>query len=57
MLGYYHSGINHFDITYLCNRIDRLMGEDEHRKLSPWGQSNVREFTTQGYQNNKSSIF
>ena len=42
--------VNSFDITYLCNRIDRLMGEDEHRKLSPWGQSSCREFTTQGYQ-------
>jgi len=47
--------VNSFDITYLCNRIDRLMGEDEHRKLSPWGQSNVREFTTQGYQ--KQQVF
>ena len=42
--------VNSFDSTYLCNRIDRLMGEDEHRKLSPWSQSSVREFTTQGYQ-------
>jgi len=42
--------VNSFDITYLCNRIDRLMGENEHRKLSPWNQSSCREFTTQGYQ-------
>ena len=47
--------VNSFDITYLCNRIDRLMGEDEHKKLSPWGQSHVREFTTQGYQ--KQQVF
>ena len=47
--------VNSFDITYLCNRIDRLMGENEHTKLSPWGQSNVREFTTQGYQ--KQQVF
>ena len=42
--------VNSFDITYLCNRIDRILGEDEHKKLSPWNQSDVREFTAQGYQ-------
>ena len=44
--------VNSFDITYLCNRIDRLFGEGEHKKLSPWTQSDVREFTSQGYQKN-----
>lgn len=44
--------VNSFDITYLCNRIDRLFGEGEHKKLSPWGQSDVREFTSYGYQKN-----
>jgi len=44
--------VNSFDITYLCNRIDRLFGEGEHKKLSPWGQSDCREFTTYGYQKN-----
>ena len=47
--------VNSFDITYLCNRIDRILGEDEHKKLSPWNQSDVREFTTMGYQ--KQMIF
>ena len=42
--------VNSFDITYLCNRIDRILGEDEHKKLSPWNQSDVREFVAQGYQ-------
>jgi len=42
--------VNSFDITYLCNRIDRILGEDEHKKLSPWNQSDVREFTAHGYQ-------
>jgi len=42
--------VNSFDITYICNRIDRLFGEGEHKKLSPWGMSDVREFTTMGYQ-------
>ena len=45
--------VNHFDITYLCNRLDRLFGEDTHKKLSPWGMSNVREFTNFGYQKNQ----
>lgn len=42
--------VNSFDITYLCNRIDRILGEGEHKKLSPWNQTNVREFTAMGYQ-------
>ena len=42
--------VNSFDMTYLCNRIDKIIGEDEHKKLSPWGQSDVREFTSLGYQ-------
>ena len=45
--------VNHFDITYLCNRLDRLFGEDTHKKLSPWGMSSVREFTNFGYQKNQ----
>ena len=44
--------VDTFDITYLCNRIDKLFGEDEHKKLSPWGISDVREFTQYGYQKN-----
>ena len=48
--------VNSFDITYLCNRIDRLMGENERiQNFRLWGQSNVREFTTQGYQ--KQQVF
>jgi DNA polymerase elongation subunit (family B) len=45
--------VNSFDITYICNRIDRLFGEGEHKKLSPWGMSDVREFTNMGYQKNQ----
>jgi len=44
--------VDSFDITYLCNRIDRLFGEGEHKKLSPWNMSDVREYTSQGYQKN-----
>ena len=42
--------VNSFDITYLCNRIDRIIGEGEHKKLSYGNQTNVREFTAMGYQ-------
>ncbi len=47
--------VNSFDITYLCNRIDKILGEAEHKKLSPWGMSDVREFVSQGYQ--KQQVF
>jgi DNA polymerase elongation subunit (family B) len=33
--------IKFFDIPYLYNRISRVMGEDDARRLSPWGK--VRE--------------
>ena len=36
--------VDSFDITYLCNRIDRLFGEGEHKKLSPWNMSDVRDY-------------
>ena len=29
--------VQFFDIPYLCNRIRRLLGEKEVKKLSPWG--------------------
>jgi len=34
-----------FDIPYLVNRISRVSGEDESKKLSPWGIVNAREDT------------
>ena len=40
--------VNSFDITYLCNRIDRIIGEGEHKKFL--GIKHTREFTTMGYQ-------
>ena len=49
--------VNSFDTTYLCNRIDRILGEDEHKKTSPWNQSDVREFTSQVIRNNKYTIY
>jgi len=44
--------VDSFDITYLCNRIDKILGEDEHKKLSPWGLSDVREWVSFGHQKN-----
>ena len=42
--------VDSFDITYLCNRIDKILGEDEHKKLSPWGMSQVREWVGGQYR-------
>ena len=35
--------IKFFDIPYLVNRITRLLGQDEAKRLSPWGVINPRE--------------
>ena len=37
-----------FDIPYLVNRISRISGEEEAKKLSPWGIINAREDTLYG---------
>lgn len=37
--------IRGFDIPYLVNRINRLMGEDEVKKLSPWGMIDEKMVT------------
>ena len=34
----------------MCNRIDKILGEDEHKKLSPWGMSQVREWVGGQYR-------
>jgi len=35
--------IEHFDIPYIVNRITRVLGDSEVKKLSPWGMVNDRE--------------
>ena len=35
--------IEHFDIPYIVNRIARVLGESDVKKLSPWGMVNERE--------------
>ena len=37
-----------FDIPYLCNRITKLFGEDELKRLSPWGGVQPREVYQMG---------
>ena len=37
-----------FDIPYIVNRIKRLLGEEEARRLSPWSILNDREVTLAG---------
>ena len=37
-----------FDMTYLCNRISRVMGEKTLRRLSPWGIVHMDEIETYG---------
>jgi len=36
--------IEFFDIPYLCNRICKILGDDNVRQLSPWNIVNSREF-------------
>ena len=40
--------IEFFDIPYLCNRIKKLFGEDELKRLSPWGGVQDREVYNRG---------
>ena len=37
--------VDAFDMTYLCNRVDKLFGEGTHKKFSPWNMSDVRDYT------------
>tara|TARA_B100001250_G_scaffold388199_1_gene386257 strand:+ start:896 stop:3385 length:2490 start_codon:yes stop_codon:yes gene_type:complete len=37
-----------FDIPYLCNRITHLFGEDELKRLSPWGSVQSRDIYKMG---------
>ena len=49
--------VQFFDIPYLCNRIDKLFGEKEVRKLSPWGYVNEQSVYQYGRQQQKYDIF
>jgi len=43
--------IKFFDIPYLFNRFNRILGPEYTRKLSPWGIINERKVTTMGREN------
>ena len=49
--------VQFFDIPYLCNRIDKLFGEKEVKKLSPWGYVNEESVYQYGRQQQKYDIF
>jgi len=49
--------IQFFDIPYLCNRINKLFGEKEVNKLSPWGYVNEESVYQYGRQQQKYDIF
>ena len=36
--------VDAFDMTYLCNRVDKLFGDGSHKKFSPWNMSDVRDY-------------
>ena len=42
--------IDYFDIPYLINRFNRILGEDETKKLSPWNNVWERSFVHKGQQ-------
>ena len=45
-----------FDLPYLCNRIKKLFGEDELKRLSPWGSVQPREVYQMGRTHQTYSI-
>ena len=45
-----------FDIPYVCNRIKKLFGEDELKRLSPWGSVQEREVYQMGRRHQTYSI-
>ena len=49
--------IQFFDIPYLCNRINKLFGEKEVDKLSPWGYVKEESVYQYGRQQQKYDIF
>jgi len=45
-----------FDITYLCNRISKICGERNMKKLSPWNMVSSRMIENRGRQDQKYEI-
>lgn len=49
--------IEFFDIPYLVNRIKRVLGDTEARKLSPWGMISERNVDFKGKKNQSYELF
>ena len=49
--------IEFFDIPYLVNRIKRVLGDSEARKLSPWGMISERNVEFKGKKNQSYELF
>jgi DNA polymerase elongation subunit (family B) len=45
-----------FDIPYLCNRITKLFGEDELKRLSPWGVVYSKEIYKMGSHHQETDV-
>ena len=45
-----------FDITYICNRIQKVLGEKAVRRLSPWGLISEKEVEQHGRSQQKYDI-
>ena len=43
--------VNFFDIPYIVNRVTRVLGEDEAKRLSPWKQIKSRKVEVNGNEN------
>ena len=37
-----------YDIPYICGRFERIIGQKETRRLSPWRNVRKKEFVVQG---------
>ena len=48
--------VDNFDVTYLCNRLQKVCGEKMMRKLSPWNVVNSKIVDTRGMKHQKYEI-
>lgn len=43
--------VNHFDLPYITKRIDRILGDNQAKRLSPWKSIKIREIEISGQVN------
>ena len=48
--------VDMFDVTYLCNRIQKVLGEKAQKRLSPWGLVSCKEIEQHGRTQQKFDI-